>query len=222
MRHLPLALLALTLALGSCAAPEPAPMAADPESSAAAWAAQLSSSDPATRDQAMVNLTGLGEAAVPYLVPLLQSESAPTRFAAAATLTQLEAAAVAAVPALIEALSDPQWRVRVQAADALGLMNSDPPLRHFGAPGIPRLTELLDDESWQVRYHASLALGNMGADAVEAMEPLKKVSRYDLNENVRTAARDAFESIVDGRRLARRGHITTYYPDPSEDAVHRR
>jgi len=221
MRHSILALLALTLALGSCAAPEPAPTA-DPESTAAAWAAQLSSSDPATRDQAMANLAGLGEAAVPYLIPLLQSESAPTRFAAAATLTQLQAEAVAAVPALVEALGDPQWRVRAQAADALGLMTSFPPHRHLGAPGITRLTALLDDETWQVRYHAALALGKMGADAIEAMEPLNTVRRYDLNANVRTVAQDSFDAIVAARRLAERGHISTYYPDPSEDAVHRR
>ncbi|HEX8413037.1 MAG TPA: HEAT repeat domain-containing protein, partial [Sphingomicrobium sp.] len=60
-------------------------------------------------------------------------------------------------PAVLAALGDPEWIVRVQAAAAAGTMRL--------ALARPRLMELLNDAQWWVRYRANEALVAIGVTA---------------------------------------------------------
>ncbi len=71
-----------------------------------------------------------------------------------------------AVPALIEALRDPDTMVRVQAARSLARMGPT------GSDAVPALIEALHDPDDLVREHAARALGQMGPAASEAIPHL--------------------------------------------------
>lgn len=66
-----------------------------------------------------------------------------------------------AVPLLIEALSDEDWQLRLNAVVALD---------QIGDPtATPALITALSDENWEVRANSTIALGNMGGVAVPAL-----------------------------------------------------
>lgn len=72
-----------------------------------------------------------------------------------------------ALPAVLLAMSDPDWEVRAQAASCAG---------HIGAnAAIEMLEHLLDDEFWWVRYYAAGALFALGPDGIAA---LKTIARW--------------------------------------------
>jgi HEAT repeat protein len=88
-----------------------------------------------------------------YWIRELRSASAPqSRNAAAYAISGMGPAAISAVPALIEALSDPASSVRYPVCVAL---------REIGpgaAAAVPELQKLLDDPSDDVAFMARLAL----------------------------------------------------------------
>src|SRR5262249_34063989 len=61
----------------------------------------------------------------------------------------------AAVPGLIRALKDEEWRVRTRAAVALGLLGAE------ARAAVPALVEALLEEDKYLRSHAAAALGKV-------------------------------------------------------------
>jgi HEAT repeat protein len=91
---------------------------------------------------------------------------------------------------LINALKqDPNPRVRMQAAEALGEIR-DP-------KSVDPLIQALRDENWEVRRNAKEALGKMG---VPAVEPLIRALK-DENKGVRGKAAEALGNIGDPRAV---------------------
>lgn len=66
-----------------------------------------------------------------------------------------------ALDAILDALADPIWEVRAQAAHCASQLGS--------TEAIPRLTTLLHDEHWWVRFHAAEALFKLGEAGVQAL-----------------------------------------------------
>jgi len=89
-----------------------------------------------------------------------------------------------AVPALLQALKDKEWRVRWAAAEAL---------ESIGDPqAVPALIQALKNEDLWVRQAAAGALGKIGVPVVPAlMEALK-----DRDEDVRGAAARALLKLL--------------------------
>ncbi|HEY2841241.1 MAG TPA: HEAT repeat domain-containing protein [Pirellulales bacterium] len=71
-----------------------------------------------------------------------------------------------AVPALIDALNDPNPDVRVEAARSLARMGDQ------GKAAVPTLIERLSDPNEEVRQASARALGQMGPAAAEAVPAL--------------------------------------------------
>jgi HEAT repeat protein len=72
-----------------------------------------------------------------------------------------------ALPAVLLAMSDPDWEVRAQAASCAGYIGAN--------DAIAMLEHLLDDDFWWVRYYAAGALFALGADGIAA---LKTIARW--------------------------------------------
>ena len=114
----------------------------------------------------------------------------PTTYAdlhssAARALKLLGTNGVAAVPALLRAVRDPEPQVRVDSADALGTM---------GEAAVPGLIELLYDPGYQVRHYSAFALGQIGPPALAATPALLKCAGEE-NADVRSAALYALSRI---------------------------
>lgn len=86
------------------------------------------------------------------------------------------------VPALTDALSDPDPLVRLEATHALARMG--PPAK----PAVPKLIVALGDSDRAVRQGAARALGQIGPGAVDAIPALMEVIR-DPNADADSAAR---------------------------------
>jgi len=72
-----------------------------------------------------------------------------------------------AAVALREMMTDDDWRVRAQAARALGTI---------GAGGaVPELTRALEDRSWWVRFRAALALAQLGEAGRRALREAREL-----------------------------------------------
>jgi hypothetical protein len=92
-----------------------------------------------------------------------------------AAWTEQEAAAealgrigVAAVPALVESLQDPDAAARLKAVEVLGRMGAD------AKDAVPQLVRLLDDPDLNVRKAAARTLGRIGPAAQQAVPALMK------------------------------------------------
>jgi HEAT repeat protein len=64
-------------------------------------------------------------------------------------------------PVLTKLLTDEDWRVRAQAARALGALRA--------RAATPLLAQSVCDSSWWVRYRSALALAQIGGDARTAL-----------------------------------------------------
>ncbi|MFH1118133.1 MAG: HEAT repeat domain-containing protein [Pseudomonadota bacterium] len=71
----------------------------------------------------------------------------------------------------MEALSDPDWRVRRAAAEALGTFS-----RH-GEKTVPGLLDLLHDPKSEVRSSAAIALGKLGQKSPAVAQALEELGR---------------------------------------------
>ncbi len=105
-----------------------------------------------------------------------------------------------AIPALIEALKDPESKVRYQSLSALGnfMYNPNPP--DLGAI-IPTVTELLRDADRGIRWHAALMLGKIGPRSRAAI-PLLTQILSDEDDTVRTYAAYALGEIGPESKVA--------------------
>jgi HEAT repeat protein len=77
------------------------------------------------------------------------------------------------VPALAEALSDPETPVRVSAAMALDNMGAG------AAPAVAALAKALRDPNLEVRQWAARALGSIGPAAESAVPALERAAKHD-------------------------------------------
>ncbi len=134
------------------------------------------------------------------LLPSLAASSPLLRAAAAHALGKTGDSTLAAGP-LIAALGDREWRVRVNAARALG------ELRAHSA--VVALIARLDDPVHHVREAAAVALGEIGAPA--AAEPLV-IASADPAAGVRRAAVTAIGAVFGA---GGRATLATRIEDPS-------
>jgi WD40 repeat protein len=118
-------------------------------------------------------------------------------------------------PKLARDLTDPSWKIRMQATQKLGKMGKQAPLelllvalndqqssvraaaaralgRNVRPAATSALVKALADEEWVVRAEAALALGQMGEDA--PLEPLLAATR-DQDASVRAAAHRALSEL---------------------------
>lgn len=89
------------------------------------------------------------------------------------------------VAPLIEKLTDNDFRVRHDAADAIA---------KIGSPAVPALIEALKSENKQVRWRAASALGEIGAEASSAV-PALTAALQDEDEYIRRIAAYALGKI---------------------------
>ena len=118
---------------------------------------------------------------MPALIDGLQSNSAGFRAAVAQTLWLIGADARPAVPALRQALKDPDPRVRLYAAQSLWAVN------RRAEEVLDVLIALLHTEGDAgLRRAACYAIGSMGADARKAVPSLKQALKDDADLDVRS------------------------------------
>jgi HEAT repeat protein len=111
-------------------------------------------------------LATLGEKAVPRLIAALKVEQ--IRPKAAAIIARIGPPAKAAVPALVDALSDPNPETRSELLFALAAIGPD------AEAAVPAATRALEDPDMNVRYGACFALGKIGKAAIPAKAALHK------------------------------------------------
>lgn len=95
-----------------------------------------------------------------------------------------------AVPYLITALQDKEWRRRANAAQALGLLGP------VAIDAQLALATALSDKRWEVRYNAAYALAAIGAYLPDAMRTLRQAAVTDLEPKVRAAAKEALGKLL--------------------------
>jgi len=115
---------------------------------------------------------------------LIEDLRSPDAAAVDRAVRQLVEMGEPAVPALIDALKDPEVRVRNAAASALWGLG--PKARN----AVPTLAEALADGN--VRLWAAKALAKIGPPARSALPALAEAARYD---STRAAAEDAIRAI---------------------------
>ena len=119
-------------------------------------------------------LASFGADAIPSLIGALHDEDPLTREGAAISLGRMAARRPDAIsllkqevaPVLLEAIEDPDQRVRVQAAIALWRINRLP------EQVLPTLVRAWREGDCTVRYYAGQGLQQMGPDAKDAVPAL--------------------------------------------------
>ncbi|MFM7794104.1 MAG: HEAT repeat domain-containing protein, partial [Microcystis panniformis] len=106
--------------------------------------------------------------AIPILeVILKQDTNSHLRASAAKALGQIVTPDLALVELFDQALCDPSWVVRKEAADALGRIaqnSQDSGIRKALQETIPRLRTALDDQNYTLRSYIVSALGQIGGN----------------------------------------------------------
>ncbi|MBN1679568.1 MAG: HEAT repeat domain-containing protein [Anaerolineae bacterium] len=151
----------------------------------------LRDADTRVRDAAVYALGRLkAAAAVPGLLEVLRS-GRPGPFGNALNnpviAEALREIGTPAVPVLLDALSDQDWRVRLQVIETLGSIRA--------AEAAPMLTGMLHDAEWRVRWRAAEALGKLNATGAAVRDLSLALS--DNNDDVRIAAAWALRQIKD-------------------------
>ncbi len=136
--------------------------------------AALGDVDAAVAARAVTHLAELGPQAAPGLVTALEDERA--RPWAVILIAELGPAAAEAVPALLEAATDPRPEVRREALLALGKFPD------AASRVVPIAMANLADEDLTVRYAAAGALGMLGPAAVPAEAAIRGVQRETTDE----------------------------------------
>lgn len=179
----------------------------------------LGDDDRAVREATMQALTAIGEAAVPALGRCLEDATLTVQESAASILATIGDGRV--VDALIGALTNTDWIVRMHAAKGLGRIaetRAVPPmmpllqdkvkavrveaasaLARIGQAAVPPLVESLQSKEWLVKLHAIEALGKM--QSLDTVEPLLFVLFNDPDTAVRTDAVRALGDIGDPRAV---------------------
>lgn len=139
---------------------------------------------------ATMALVEIGEPSVSPLLDLLSRGAARARKLAAFALGELGSTGVRA-PGMIEALCratlDEEPAVRVNAVEALGLLQVSP-------EALTTLTASIRDGDEEVRFSAALSLAKLGPDAAPAVAALAE-ALYDSNRYVPGYAIEALERI---------------------------
>jgi HEAT repeat protein len=137
-----------------------------------------------------------GRAALPELLNVLKGDSSPEyRAVAALFLSELTSQSKEVVPALVEALDDPEAGVRESAARALGYFGPD------AGTAVGSLVEALKDQQSSVRLAAAETLGNLGAEARIAVPDLAAALK-DESSSIREAAAEALGKLGTVARAA--------------------
>ncbi|MGO9133379.1 MAG: HEAT repeat domain-containing protein [Methylovirgula sp.] len=140
--------------------------------------------------------------ALPALMASARKDADPeVRRAGVGSLLYGEAELVA--PCLIEALHDPHWQVRAEAALSLGKLHC--------ASGVEPLVSATADSLWQVQEKAVEALGKIGATS--AIPAIGKCASHEVS-NLRKAAIGALGEIGHADALP---FIDAAYQDPDPD-----
>jgi HEAT repeat protein len=141
------------------------------------------------RGNAIASLAMIGPdaaEAVDALIPFLAA--GPQRSNAAYALGSIGEAAVAAIPALMEALDDPEPYTRNTAANALGLIGPG------AADAVPAIIRMLDDPDGVARVGAANGIGLMGVAATPAVPVLLRMIE-DESQDIRVAATFALQNL---------------------------
>jgi HEAT repeat protein len=185
----------------------------------AAWAAQLSDSDPTERLFARFRLMHAGRPALPYLLKALQHGNPSVRYEAASALSGMKLVPDSdSVPILVEALADPDPRIR---GDCLRVLASMGPRAASAAPAVraamdseeyfvcsaavQTLTDILQGEAvpdlvkalsnQRTCTSAAMALGDLGADARVAVPQLQEIAENGP-PGAKSAAAEAVQRIT--------------------------
>jgi HEAT repeat protein len=145
--------------------------------------------DPALATPAAVVLCNLGpqaREAVPALAEAARSPDLHLRRAAFSALQAMAAAALPAVPGLIECLRSGTKEDQIHAAVVIGKIGPE------AKAAVPALIVLLEDEA--TRLTAARALGVIGPEAKDAV-PALRGALIDPQRMVREAAAHALEAI---------------------------
>jgi hypothetical protein len=129
-----------------------------------------------------------GAAAVPVLVERARAASGSDRALAVSVIGSLGAEGIAAGPFVRDRLTDVDWDVRVEAAEALGRIGY--------REAIPDLIEATKGADWRLIYQASWALGALGAR--EAIPQLTHVRETHWYPPVRALASVALAAMQTG------------------------
>ena len=129
-----------------------------------------------------------GAAAVPVLVERARAASGSDRALAVSRIGFLGAEGITAGPFVRERLTDVDWDVRVEAAEALGRIGD--------REAIPDLIEATKSADWRLVYQAAWALGAIGAR--EAIPQLTHVRQTHWYPPVRALASAALAAMQTG------------------------
>jgi HEAT repeat protein len=103
------------------------------------------------------------------------------RYECASILREMQANAVPAVPALIDALSDDQLSVRMSAAFAVGVIRdhwpkSDPARTNYDAQAVNALVKLMSDPNGEAQGNAAGSIQFFGDAATNAIPALVEIA----------------------------------------------
>lgn len=170
------------------------PVAQAPVDEFSELVALLNSNEAARRKAAADALAARGTAAVPQLAKALESDSAPTRAAAAYALNKIGPSAAAATPTLLNALKDNDEIVRALATSTLAQVGLDQNVL------INILTAAIQSESGLVKDVAAEALLKTGGDAIPALG--KVLQNKSANSLAKRTAATLIGNINQKNRLS--------------------
>jgi HEAT repeat protein len=150
---------------------------------------KLRHADPAVRIRGAESLGALGPDAAPAAAELVAALGDLSLGVAAAAETALPRLGPAAIPEVVEGLSDPDEIVRLRAVEVLAQLGPD------AAPAIPALAAALEDSEAIVRERAAAALGAIGPSAATASLALVRRVENDVDQRVRRACLEALSRI---------------------------
>ncbi|MDB9542577.1 HEAT repeat domain-containing protein [Microcystis aeruginosa CS-1036] len=137
---------------------------------------------------------------IPILEAILkQDTNSHLRASAAKALGQIVTPDLALVELFDQALGDPSWVVRKEAADALGRIaqnSQDSGIRKALQETIPRLRTALDDQNYTLRSYVVSALGQIGGNDRETLTKLHDILENDPNPLVRDDAAAALGILI--------------------------
>ncbi|MFN7338482.1 MAG: HEAT repeat domain-containing protein [bacterium] len=137
---------------------------------------------------------------IPILEAILkQDTNSHLRASAAKALGQIVTPDLALVELFDQALGDPSWVVRKEAADALGRIaqnSQDSGIRKALQETIPRLRTALDDQNYTLRSYVVSALGQIGGNDRETLTKLDDILENDPNPVVRGDAAAALGMLI--------------------------
>ena len=156
-------------------------------------ARQLAEGDGRQRYKAAKHLEDLGPNARPALAQLafaLMDDDPRVRYRSAKTLSKMGDLAGPAVPALIEGLKDAERDVRYYCAKSLYKVGKS------AEPARDAVLVAIEEDDPGIRRYLVKVLGDIGEEHAESIKMVRRLCN-DSNSEVRMAAKDALEDILD-------------------------